>query len=131
LQLGRGQVALPLAFLIGDDIVAAACIRKIGDDKFAAGVSIRSAEGLFRERIDAIEGEIFTDGPVRWELELLRLGTRQSTAVVRLDENVVARVGGDTIGVEPNAACVGILHGQSDVRITFYVDQVRLTEAPR
>ena len=121
----------PLAFLIGDEVVAAACLRKIRNDKLVAGVLIRSADGLFRERIDVNEGEIFRDGPVRWELELLRGGTRQTTAVVRLNNNVVARINGDTTNVEPDAACVGILHRHSGLQITLHVDQLLLTEAPR
>ena len=73
LQMDKGLVIHPLAFLVGDDVVAAACLRKIRNDEFVAGVLIRSADGLFRERIDVNEGEIFRDGPVRWELELLRV----------------------------------------------------------
>ena len=81
--MSKGQVVHPLAFLKGGDIVAAACLRKISNDRLIAGVLIRSADGLFRERIDVNEGEISTDVPVRWELELLRVGTRQTTALVR------------------------------------------------
>ena len=131
LRMSKGQVIHPLAFLAGDDLVAAACLRKIRDDEYVAGVLIRSADGLFRERIDVNEGEIFRDGPVRWELELLRLGTRQTTAVLRLDGNVVARINGDTTSVEPDTACVGILHRHSGLQITLHVDQLLLTEAPR
>jgi hypothetical protein len=89
------------------------------------------ARRLFRERIDVDEGEIFRDGPVRWELELLRLGTRQTTALLRLDNNVVARINGDTTSLEPDTGCVGILHRRSGLQITLYVDQLFLTEAPR
>ena len=131
LQMDKGLVIHPLAFLAGNDVVAAACLRKIRNDEYVAGVLIRSADGLFRERIDVNEGEIFRDGPVRWELELLRLGTRQTTAVLRLDDNVVARINGDTTSVEPDAACVGILHRHSGLQITLHVDQLLLTEAPR
>jgi hypothetical protein len=131
LQMSKGQVIHPLAFLVGDDVVAAACLRKIRDDEYVAGVLIRSADGLFRERIDVNEGEIFRDSPVRWELELLRLGTRQTTAVLRLDGNVVARINGDTTSVEPDTGCVGILQRHSGLQITLHVDQLFLTEAPR
>lgn len=131
LQMSEGQVIHPLAFLIGDEVVAAACLRKIRSDKLVAGVLIRSADGLFRERIDVNEGEIFRDGQVRWELELLRVGTRQTTAVLRLNDNVVARINGDTTSVDPDAACVGILHRHSGLQITLHVDQLLLTEAPR
>ena len=128
-QMDRGLVIHPLAFLVGDEVVAAACLRKIRSDELIAGVLIRSADGLFRERIDVSEGEIFRDDPVRWELELLRLGTRQTTAVLRLDDNVVARINGDTTSVEPDAACVGILHRHGGLQITLHVDQLFLTEA--
>jgi hypothetical protein len=131
LEMDKGLVIHPLAFLAGDDLVAAACLRKIRDDEFIAGVLIRSADGLFRERINVNEGEIFRDGAVTWELELPRLGTRQTTALLRLDGNVVARINGDTTGVEPDTGCVGILHRHSGLQITLHVDQLRLTEAPR
>jgi len=131
LEMDKGLVIHPLAFLIGDDLVAAACLRRISSDKYVAGVLIRSADGLFRERIDVNEGEIFRDGRVRWVLDLLRVGTRQTTAVVRLNNNVVARINGDTTSVEPDAGCVGILHRHSGLQITLHVDQLLLTEAPR
>jgi hypothetical protein len=131
LEMDKGLVIHPLAFLAGDDLVAAACLRKIRNDEYIAGVLIRSADGLFRERIDVDEGEIFRDGPVRWELDLLRIGTWQTTAVLRLDGNVVARINGDTSSVEPHTACVGILHRHGGLQITLHVDQLRLTEAPR
>jgi hypothetical protein len=72
LQMSKGQVIHPLAFLVGDDLVAAACLRKTRDDEYVAGVLMRSGDGLFRERIDVNEGEIFRGGRVRWELDLLR-----------------------------------------------------------
>ncbi len=131
LQMDRGRVIHPLAFLADSDVVAAACLRKIRSDKLVAGVLIRNADGLFRERIDVSEGEIFRDGQVRWELELVRLGTRQTTAVLRLDNKLVARINGDTASVEPDAGCVGILHRHSDLQITLHVDQLLLTETPR
>ena len=131
LQMDKGLVIHPLAFLVGSDVVAAACLRKIRSDTLVAGVLIRSAAGLFRERIDVDEGEIFRDSEVTWDLELLRVGTRQTTAVLRLDNNVVARINGDTTGVEPDTGCVGILHRHSGLQITLYSDQLFLTEAPR
>jgi hypothetical protein len=131
LALSRGQVIHPLALLAGGILVAATCLRKIRDDKYVTGVLIRSADGLYRERIDVTEGEIFRDSPVRWGLDLIRLGTRQTTAVLRLGSSVVARIDGDTTSVEPDNACVGILHRHSGLQITLHVDQLVLTEAPR
>ncbi len=131
LEMKRNQVIYPLAFLAGNILVAAACLRKIGDEKYVAGVLIRSANGLFRERIDVKEGKILPGVPVKWKLDLLRVGTRQTTAVLRLGNNVVARINGDTTSVEPDTGCVGILHRHSGLQITLHVDQLLLTEAPR
>jgi hypothetical protein len=55
----------------------------------------------------------------------------ETTAVLRLDGNVVARINGDTTAAEPDTACVGILHRHSGLQITLHVDQLRLTEEPR
>jgi hypothetical protein len=132
LEMSKGQLIHCLAFLIGDDLVAAACLRKIRTDNYVAGVLIRNADGLFRERINVEkEGEILPGTFVRWELDLLRLATRQTTAVLQLDGDEVARINGDTTGVEPETGCVGILHRHDGLQITLHVDQLRLTEAPR
>ena len=131
LQMENGRVIHPLAFLSGEDVVAAACLRKVTSDELVAGVLIRSADGLFRERIDVSEAKISGNRQFRWDLELLRLGTRQTTDVLRMDNKVVARVNGDTTSIEPDAAGVGILHRHSGLRITLHIDQLLLTEAPR
>ena len=131
LEMEEGLVIHPFAFLIGDDVVAAACLRKIRNDEFVTGVLIRNADGLFREKIDVDEGKIVRNVSARWELVLIRLGTRQTTAVLRLNNNVVARINGDTTSVEPDASCVGIMHKHNGLQITLHVDQLRLTEAPR
>jgi hypothetical protein len=131
LQMDKGLVIYPLVFLAGSDVVAAACLRKISNDEFAMGVLIRSTNGLFREKIDVDERKIARGIPARWELDLIRLGTRQTTAVLRLDNKVVARINGDTTSREPDAACVGIVHRHGGLQITLHIDQLRLTEAPR
>ena len=132
LGMSKGQSIHALAFSQGHDLLAAACLRKIRNDKYAAGVLIRTADGLLRERINVEkEGEIFPDRWVRWELDLFRLATRQTTVVLRLDGNEVARINGDMTGVEPDAGCVGILHRHGGLQITLLVDELRLTEVPR
>jgi hypothetical protein len=94
LAMGHGEVVHPLAFLHGDNVVAAACLRKIQDHRYVAGVTIRGADGGVREHIDVGEGEVFLGRAVRWELDLSRLGTRQTTGVLRLDGRVVVRISG-------------------------------------
>lgn len=133
LGMSKGQSIHALAFLQGHDLLAAACLRKnqIRNDKYAAAVLIRTADGLLRERNVETEGEIFPDSWVRWELDLFRLATRQTTVVLRLDGNEVARINADTTGVEPDAGCVWILHRHGGLQITLHVDELRLTEVPR
>lgn len=131
LQIDKGQVIHPLAFLAGDDLIAATCLRKIRDDEFATGVLIRSANGLFREKNNVNDGKIALDVSVRLELDLIRLGTRQTTAVLRLNDKIVARINGDTTSVEPDAVCIGIAHRHHGLQITLHIDELRLTEAPR
>lgn len=131
LEMDEGLVIHPLTFLVGDDVVAATCLRKIRNDEFATGVLIRCADGLFREKINVNKGKIARTVSAIWELDLIRLGTRQTTAVLRLNKKVVARINGDTASIEPDAGCVGILHKHSGLQITLQSDQLRLTEAPR
>jgi hypothetical protein len=132
LEMDKGLAIHPLAFFARDELVAAACLRKIQNDEFVAGVVLRSAAGLLKERINVDEKKkIFNDTPVSWGLELLRLGTRQTTALLRLDGQEVARINGDTTTVEPDSAWVGILHRHNGLQITLHVDQLLLTEAPR
>jgi len=129
LQMDRGLAMHPLALLAGDDIVAAACVRRLRSGEFVAGVLMRSAGDLSRESID-VSQHVPLNAPARWDLALLRVGTRQTTAVLRLNSRVVARVNGDTTSVEPDTAFVGILHRHGGLRMTLHVDQLRLTEAP-
>ena len=132
LKMRRGEAVYPLAFFVGDTLLAAACFRKITTaNKFFTGVLIRSVDGLYREKIDVVEGEIYPGTPVPWELELLRLHTRQTTAVLRLRDKVIARINGDTTNIEPTNACVGILHRHSRIKATLHVDELFLTEEPR
>src|SRR5215510_9781082 len=131
LQMSKDQEIYPFAFLAGDKIIAAAVLRKISNTKFIAGVLIRAEDGFFREKIDVTEGAVLTGAFTRWELELIRIGTRQTTAILRFGNNVVARINGDTTSAEPDTGIVGILHSHSDLKLTLHIDQLFLTETPR
>jgi hypothetical protein len=128
-SMEEGLDIYPLAFLVGNDIVAAACLRKLEKNRLAAGVLIRSKDGMFRERINVQQGGIQPRAENSWELELLRIGTRQTTAVLWLDNQPVVRINGDTTSVEPDYACAGILHEHSGLSVTLHLDQLLLTEA--
>ena len=128
----QGTVIYPLAFLAGSDLVAAMCLRRIHAGKLVAGVLIRSEDGMFRERVNVVEGLVAATDEHGWELELLRIGTRETTAVLWLNNTVeVARINGDTASVEPNRTFAGILHRHNDIAVTLHLDELLLTEAPR
>ena len=131
LEVDEGLVIHPLAFLADSNLVAAACLLRIRGDKFVMGVLIRSADGIVQGTNRCERGRIVRNVPVRWELEVLRVGTRQTTAVVRLNNNVIVRINGDTRSVEPDSGCAGILHKHSGLQISLHIDQLLLTEAPR
>jgi hypothetical protein len=131
LKMNKDQIIYPFAFTRGGILVAAAALLKFRTNQFVGGVLIRSADGLFREKIDVTEGIVSPGAWLRWELELIRVGTRQTTAILRFRNNVVARINGNTTLVEPDAGCVGISHRHSGLQITLHVDQLFLTEAPR
>jgi len=127
----QGTVVYPLAFLAGTDLVAAMCLRRIHSGKLVAGVLIRSEDGMLRERINVIKGQLAPTDKKRWELELLRIGTRETTAVLWLNDTEVGRTNGDTTNVEPNRAYAGILHRHSNIAVTIHLDELLLTEAAR
>jgi len=58
LEVEEGLVVHPLAFLIGDTVVAAACLRKIGNDEFVTGVLIRSADGYSEKKLMWTRGKL-------------------------------------------------------------------------
>jgi hypothetical protein len=64
----------------------------------------------------------------RWELDLLRLGTRQTTAVL-LAGGEVARVNGDTTGLEPDTACAGVVRRHGGLPVMLHLDRLALTDA--
>jgi hypothetical protein len=128
----QGIVIYPMAFLAGNTLVAAVCLRVIHTGKIVAGVSIRAEDGMLREKINVTKGQIAPTDKQRWELELLRIGTRETTAVLRLnDTEEVARLDGDTAEVEPNRAFAGILHRHNNIAVTLHLDELLLTEEPR
>jgi hypothetical protein len=128
----QGKVIYPLAFLAGNDLVAAMCLRRIHSGNLVAGVLVRAEDGMFREKINVTAGQITPADKHRWELELLRIGTRETTAVLWLNDTAeVARIDGDTAEVEANHAYAGILHRHNNIEATLYLDELRLTEEPR
>lgn len=129
----QGTVVYPMAFLAGNALVAAMCLRRIHTGELVAGVLIRAEDGEFRERINVATGQITAADEHRWELELLRIGTRETTAVLwrNADQHPIARVNGDTTATEPNRAYAGILHRHNNIAVTLHLDELLLTEGPR
>lgn len=69
----------------------------------------------------------------KWRLSLLRIATRQTTAVLYLDVGAQlveqVRVNWDSTGAEPLSVRAGIARSYSGVTVTMMADDIRLTES--
>jgi hypothetical protein len=68
----------------------------------------------------------------RWRLHLLRIGTRETTAVLYLDEDGIMkeqeRLDWDSTALEPLALRAGIAWSSASAKATVLTDDLRLTE---
>jgi hypothetical protein len=127
----NGTVVYPLAFLAGDTLVAAVCLRRIHTGKLVGGLIIRAEDDMLREKIVVTEGQVGPTDKHEWELQLLRIGTRETTAVLRRNNEFLLRINGDTSEVEPDRAYAGLLHPHGNIPVTLHLDKLSLTELPR
>jgi predicted outer membrane repeat protein len=74
------------------------------------------------------EVEVNLDKWHRWRLHVLRLGTRESTAVLCIDSNVCAREDWDTRFLEPRSMRIGIAYSSPGVTGSVLLDEPLLTE---
>ena len=125
-----GTAVLPLAFLAGHELVAAAVMRRIHSGDIVAGLLIRAEDGMLRERID-VDDDVVAGTASSWELELLRVGTRETTAVLWLNRSRISQLDGHTTTLEPDHACAGVLHRHAPLPVTLHFDDLYLTEALR
>jgi hypothetical protein len=125
-----GQSVYLLYFLSGPSLSVAARIHNV-DGALRAGLVARDPGGGLESR-DA-PAVVAVDHWRRWRLELLRVGTRETTAILYLDEGgrmtEQARVNWDSSEQEPLSLRAGIGFSSVGAAATILVDELWLTEA--
>jgi hypothetical protein len=126
LALERSQSILLFRFTDGQRLIAAAHINQ-GRETLWAGITVRKPDGSLKPRNSKAAIEL--GQPRRWKLHLLRLGTRETTAVLFLDGEEAVRLNWDTVGVELLEFRAGIASIPAKASGTIFCDELRLTEA--
>ena len=121
-----------IRFLSGEDLsVAARIIRHEGGLLLAGMVAKDLDGGLKVANSSAI---ISPDVWRRWRLHLLRIGTRESTAVLYLDEDGKMeeqdRLDWDSTASEPTVLRAGIGFLSAGAKATVLTDELRVSESP-
>lgn len=130
LELASGSSIYLLHLLHGAELSIAARIRNAGGI-LQAGLIARNADGaLFRQSAAA---EIEIDVWRQWTLELLRLGTRETTAILYLDRDgrpsEHARINWNSTGTVPTRLRAGIGFSSPGARARVRLDELWVTEA--
>ncbi len=126
LELSAGQAVYVLHVLSSGRLTVAARVRRKGN-RLRAGLVAGNPDG------DGRDGPVIATGVWRkWRLELLRVGTRETTAVLYLDEGgrmkEQARLNWDTTTLEPTSLRAGIGYSSRRAAATVLVDELWLTE---
>jgi hypothetical protein len=127
LSLAENQSIHLLRFVNGEDLCVAARIRN-GGGTLLAGIVARDADGNLEEKEKSSTG-IVPNVWHSWRLHLLRIGTRETTAVLYLDDEEIERVNWDSTASEPLALRAGIGRLSAGATATIFLDEVRLTES--
>lgn len=125
LDLASDKQVYLLSFLSGSTLSVAARIRNT-DGWLRAGIAATKPDGT----ITAVNSEaaISTNVWRKWKLHLLRIGTRETTAVLYLDDVEHRRLNWDSTSFEPDKLSVGIGLISGDAKATILTDELRLTE---
>jgi hypothetical protein len=132
LGLDPGQAIYLLYFLSGTSLSVAARIRNDGGT-FRAGLVARDTHDP-DDPFVSDDGAIITAGSWRrWRLELLRVATRETTAILYLDHGgrmtEQARVNWDSTDREPQTFRAGIGFSSTGAAATVLLDELWLTES--
>jgi hypothetical protein len=123
------QAVYLLYFLSGTHLSVAARIRNYGGT-FRAGLVAKNPNDKF---VHDDGGLIETGKWRKWRLELLRVGTRETTAILYLNNSgrmhEQARLDWDTTGHEPDKVRAGIGFSSKGASATILVDELWLTES--
>jgi Peptidase family M23 len=130
LELASGQSIYLLHFLKDANLSVAARIQKSGD-ALRAGIIVKNPDGTLKDSDSA--AVIATGVWRRWRLHLLRLATRETTAVLYLNEGEQlveqARINWDSTIYEPLSLRAGIGLSSAGAVATVLTDELRLTES--
>jgi len=123
------QSVFLLYFLSGENLCVAARIRN-HDGLLLAGIVAKEPDGTFR---DSHSAAVIAPGWRKWQLHLLRIGTRETTAVLYLDEDGEMveedRLNWDSTASEPTSLRAGIGLSSAKAKATVMVDELRLTDS--
>jgi hypothetical protein len=127
-DVGSGELVFLLHFLSEAKLSVAACLRR-HEDSLVAGIVARNADGTTR---GSTKNSVIIpiDSWRKWKLHVLRLGTRESTAVLYVDGQEKVRLDWDSTDHEPDTVRVGIGRSQAGATATLYADEIRLVESP-
>jgi len=129
LYLAQDQSIFLLYFLSGDNLSVAARIRN-HCGSLLAGIAFKEPDGSpkGKDSDEVIEPGVWR----KWRLHLLRIGTRETTAVLYLDEGdkmvEIDRIDWDSTAFEPLALRAGIGLSSAGAKATVLTDELRLTE---
>jgi hypothetical protein len=129
LDLDSGQAIDLLQFRSsGTKLSVAARIHKDGNSLWA-GIIVKNPDGTVSHTNSA--AVVAKDTWRKWKLHLLRIGTRETTAVLFLDDDEKLRISWDCTTHEPRKLRAGIGFSSAGATATTLVDELRLTELER
>lgn len=127
----KGSIQL-LRFLSGEDLSVAARIVRHEGGLLRAGIVARDRDGT--PKVATSSAIISLDVWRRWRLHVLRLGTRETTAVLYLDEDGTMaeqdRLDWDSTASEPTVLRAGIGFSPEGAKATVRADELRVSESP-
>jgi hypothetical protein len=129
LDLDPGQAIDILHFRSsGTNLSVAARIHR-DVDSFRAGIIIKNPDDTVSPSNST--AVVTKDTWGRWKLHLLRIGTRETTALLFLDDDEKLRINWDSTTHEPRKLRAGIGLSSAGSTATILADELRLTELER
>jgi hypothetical protein len=130
LGLAEGQPVYLLYVLSGTNLSVAARIH-MAEDSLRAGIVVQQPDGSFKG-LDS-SAVIGTGVWRKWRLHFLRIATRETTAVLYLNEGEQmveqTRINRDLTAFEPRRVRAGIGLSSAGATATVLTDELRLTES--
>jgi len=105
--------------------VAARLFRDVSS--FRVGIVVKNRDGTLRP--SASTAEIKKNTWVEWKLRLLRIGTREATAILLIDNDEKLRINWDSTIHEPLRLRAGIGHSSAGATAIVLTDDLQLTES--